>query len=38
MQITTFYYNYILQVLEEHAEEKSVPKSVLIKLIIYTAV
>lgn len=36
MQIT-FYYIYILQVLEEHAEEKSTPKSILIKMI-YTSV
>lgn len=38
MQSTTLDYIYILQVLEEHAEERSVPKSVLLKLIIYTAV
>lgn len=38
MQITTFDHINLLQVLEEHAEEKSIPKSVFIKLIIYTAV
>lgn len=38
MQITTLDYIYILQVLQEHAGERSVPESVLLKLIIYTAV